>query len=70
MRWEIELFIYDLMNAFRLEALQLSTVERLDRALALYMVVAWRIARFRLLGRNCPDPNAPLQSERDEWKTF
>ena len=53
-RWEIELFFHVLKNGCRVEALQLSTLERLERALALFMVVAWRIARLMRLGRTCP----------------
>jgi hypothetical protein len=49
----------------RVEALQLSTIER---ALAVFMVVAWRIARLMRLGRTCPDLDAELLFEPDEWK--
>ena len=49
-RWEIEIFFHVLKNGCRVEALQLSTVERLERALALLMVVAWRIARLMRRG--------------------
>ncbi|SOZ95130.1 transposase (fragment) (plasmid) [Cupriavidus taiwanensis] len=41
---------------------------RLERALALFMVVAWRIARLMRLGRTCPDLDAGLLFERDEWR--
>ena len=51
-----------------MEALQLSTIERLELALALYMVVSWRIARLMRLGRTCPDLNAELLFDRDEWQ--
>ena len=67
-RWEIELFFHVLKNGCRVEALQLSTVARLERALALFMVVAWRIARLMRLGRTCPDLDAALLFERDEWE--
>ena len=67
-RWEIELFFHVLKNGCRVEALQLSTVQRLERALALFMVVAWRIARLMRLGRTCPDLDAALLFERDEWQ--
>lgn len=66
-RWEIELFFHVLKNGCRVEALQLSTVERLERALALFMVVAWRIARLMRLGRTCPDLDAALLFDQDEW---
>jgi hypothetical protein len=32
------------------------------------MVVAWRIARLMRLGRTCPELNAQLMFEPDEWK--
>jgi hypothetical protein len=67
-RWEIELFFNVLKNGCRVEALQLSTIERLELALALYMVVSWRIARLMRLGRTCPDLNAELLFDRDEWQ--
>jgi len=67
-RWEIELFFHVLKNGCRVEALQLSTIKRLERALALFMVVAWRIARLMRLKRTCPDLDAALLFERDEWQ--
>ncbi|CDS55102.1 Mobile element protein [Polaromonas sp. CG9_12] len=48
--------------------LQLGSIEKIERALVLYMVVAWRIARLMRLGRSCPDLNAQLMFEPDEWK--
>jgi IS4 transposase len=67
-RWEIERFFHVLKNGCRVEALQLSTVDRLERALALFMVVAWRIARLMRLGRTCPDLEAALLFEPEEWQ--
>jgi hypothetical protein len=67
-RWEMERFFDILKNGCRVEALQLSTLERLERALALFMVVAWRIARLMRLGRTCPDLDAALVFEREEWE--
>jgi hypothetical protein len=66
-RWEIEMFFHVLKNGCRVEALQLATVQRLERALALFMVVAWRIARLMRLGRTCPDLEAELFFEAAEW---
>ena len=65
-RWEIEMLFNILKNACRVEALQLGTVERLERALALFMVVAWRVAHLMRLGRTCPDLDAELFFEPDE----
>ncbi|WP_116329800.1 IS4 family transposase, partial [Cupriavidus taiwanensis] len=67
-RWEVELFFHVLKNGCRVEALQLASMARLERALALFMVVAWRIARLMRLGRTCPDLDAGLLFERDEWR--
>jgi hypothetical protein len=67
-RWEMERFFDILKNGCRVEALQLSTRERLERALALFLVVAWRIARLMRLGRTCPDLEAELLFDRDEWQ--
>lgn len=65
-RWEIETLFNILKNACRVEVLQLSAVERLERALALFMVVAWRIAHLMRLGRTCPDLDAELFFDPDE----
>lgn len=65
-RWEIEIFFNVLKNGCRIEALQLSGIDRLERALALYMVVAWRIAYLMRLGRTCPDLDATLFFDPDE----
>lgn len=67
-RWEIELLFHIVKNGCRIEALQLSQIERLERAIALYLVVAWRIARLMRLGRTCPDLPAELFFETDEWR--
>lgn len=67
-RWEIEMFFHVLKNGCRIEALQLGSIEKIERALVLYMVVAWRIARLMRLGRSCPQLNAQLMFEPDEWR--
>jgi hypothetical protein len=41
---------------------------RLERALAVFLVVSWRIARLMRLGRTCPDLPAETFFEPDEWK--
>jgi hypothetical protein len=67
-RWEIEMFFHVLKNGCRIEALQLGAIDRIERALVLSIVVAWRIARLMRLGRDCPDLDAQLMFEPDEWK--
>lgn len=65
-RWEIEILFNVLKNACRVEALQLGAIERIERALALYLVVAWRIAYLMRSGRTCPDLDAHLFFDPDE----
>ena len=65
-RWEIEMFFNVLKNGCRVEALQLSTIDRLERALALFVVVTWRISHLMRLGRICPDMDAALFFHADE----
>jgi hypothetical protein len=67
-RWEIELLFLVLKEGCRVEALQLGTMERIERALALFLVVAWRIARLMRLGRTLPDLDAALLLEPEEWQ--
>jgi hypothetical protein len=54
-RWLTEIFFRVLKSGCRVEALQLGTREHLERALALYLIVAWRIFALVTLGRQCPE---------------
>lgn len=67
-RWEVEIFFHVLKNGCRVEALQLASLPRIERALALFMVVSWRIAHLMRLGRTCPDLPAELMFDDDEIK--
>jgi len=68
-RWEIEVFFLILKEGFRVEALQLGHIERIERALALYMIVAWRINRAMRLSRSQPQALAHVLFEEKEWRT-
>ena len=48
------MFFHDLKNGCCIEALQLGSIEKIKRALVLYMIVA----RLIRLGRSCPDLDA------------
>jgi len=67
-RWEVEMFFHVLKTGCRVEALQLASMPRIERALALYMVVSWRIAHLTRLGRTCPDLPSALMFDDDEIK--
>ncbi len=67
-RWEVELRFLVLKAGCRIEARQPSTMARLERAWALFLVVAGCIARLVRLGRTRPDLDAALLLESDEWQ--
>lgn len=67
-RWEIEILFKVLKNGCQVEELQLGAVERIERALAMYLVVSWRIAHLMRMGRTCPDLDAKLFFDPDEIK--
>lgn len=55
-----------LKNCCKVEELQLGTIDRIERALAVYLVVAWRTAHLMRMGRICPDLDAGLYFDSDE----
>jgi len=67
-RWEIKLYFHVLKNGCLVEELQLATLPRIERALALFMVVSWRIAQLMRMERTCPDLPAKLFFDADEIK--
>lgn len=67
-RWEIEMFFNVLKNGCRVETLQLAAIGKIELALAVYMVVAWRLARLMRLGRVHPDLDAALLFSTEEWQ--
>lgn len=67
-RWEIEMFFDVLKVGCEVESMQLKDRERIEKALILYMIVAWRVMYLMRLGRQCPDLSAELFFEPLEWK--
>ncbi len=51
-RWEIEILFHTLKNGCRIEQLQLDSFEKLQRAIALYLIVSWRIGYLMRLSRD------------------
>lgn len=66
-RWEIETLFHVLKNGCRVEALQLGSMPKLELALAVYLVVSWRLARLVRLGRIHPEWPADLFFSETEW---
>ena len=67
-RWEIEVFFRVLKTGCKVEELQLKEDDRIKVAIALYMVVAWRVLYVMKLGRECPDLPCDVVFEEEEWK--
>ncbi|CAN0646392.1 hypothetical protein BCEP27_70178 [Burkholderia cepacia] len=65
-RWEIDILFNVPKNDCQVEELQLDSIERLERALALFLVVAWRVTHLMRLGRTCPDLDPRLFFDPDE----
>lgn len=69
-RWRIEQFHYVLKQGCQIEQLQLDTAERLERALALYSMVAWRLLWLMLAARETPTASVEPVLRRVEWQTL
>ena len=69
-RWEIEVFHRVLKTGCRVEELQLKEDQRVQPAIALYMIVAWRVLYLMKLGRECPELLCDVVFEREEWQAI
>jgi hypothetical protein len=67
-RWQIEVFFRILKSGCRIEKLQLEKLERLEPALAFYMIIAWRILFVTMLGRECPEMPCDVVFDTAEWQ--
>jgi hypothetical protein len=67
-RWQIEVYFHILKNGCKVEQLQLQSRERLEVALALYLIVAWRVLYLTRLGRTVPDLSCEVAFSRPEWQ--
>jgi len=68
-RWQIEIFFRTLKSGCRIEHRQFRTIRPIENAIALYMVIAWRVMYLCMLGRECPDISCELIFEPCEWKS-
>ncbi len=69
-RWQIEIYFRILKSGCKIEKLQLEHIDRLRPAIALYMIVAWRVLYLTMLGRECPDLPCDLVFDREEWQAI
>ena len=69
-RWGIEIYHRTLKSGCRIKDRQLGSADRLETALAVDMVVAWRIYHMTMLGREVPDSPASVFFKEEEWKAL
>ncbi len=69
-RWLIERYHYTLKSGCRIEELQLKTSERLQRALATYAIVAWRLLWLTYEARKNPEKSVEGILETAEWEAL
>jgi hypothetical protein len=67
-RWLVEIFFRILKSGCRVEALQLATRERLERALVIYLMIAWRILQVVTWGQDYPDLPCEVLFDPEEWQ--
>jgi hypothetical protein len=70
LRWLIERYHFVLKSGCRLEDLQLETAARLERALATYCVVAWRLLWLTYQARETPEVSCEQVFQPHEWQAL
>jgi len=69
-RWGIEQWHRILKSGCRIEMRQLESIERLQRLITVYAVIAWRIFYATLLARLLPDIACTAFLQDEEWQTL
>jgi len=69
-RWIIERFHFVLKSGCKIEQRQLQTVERMERAIPVFSIVAWRLLWMTLQARETPDAPCTMVLEEFEWKAL
>lgn len=70
LRWLIERNHYVLKSGCQVEKLQLAEEERLERAVAVYQIVAWRLLWLTYEARRNPAQSCEAVLEREEWQAL
>lgn len=69
-RWLIERWHFVLKSGCAIEKLQLETAARLERAVATYSVVAWRLLWLTYQARATPDAPCSVALDEAEWQAL
>jgi len=70
LRWLVERFHYVLKSGCQIEQSQVRVVDRLQRLLALFCVVAWRLLWMTYAARQSPDAPCTVAFTELEWQTI
>jgi hypothetical protein len=68
-RWMIEVFFRTLKSGCRVEDRRFERIDRLERCVAVYLIVTWRTLFVCRLGREFPDISCEAVFEPAEWKS-
>lgn len=69
-RWIIERYHYALKSGCQVEDLQLESRESVERALAIYCIIAWRLLYMTYTARDEPDVSCTKVLSNDEWEAL
>ena len=69
-RWVIERYHLVLKSGCRIEELQVETAARLERALATYCIVAWRLLWLTYEARQQPETSCEVVLQPYEWQAL
>jgi hypothetical protein len=69
-RWVIERYFFSLQTGCRVEQLQLESGDRLERAVATYSIVAWRLLWLMYEARRNPERTVEGILEPAEWRSL
>lgn len=68
-RWMMEILFRILKSGCRIEERRFERIGRLERCLAVYLIVAWRTLYVCRLGRSCPEISCEAVFEPSEWQS-
>ncbi len=69
-RWGVEIFHKVLKSGCGIERRRLAALDHMQRALALYSVIAWRVLTATLLARTSPTLPCTVVLDDDEWQAL
>jgi hypothetical protein len=68
-RWQIEVYFRVLKDGCRIEHLRMDKITRIQNAISVYLIIAWRIMHIMTVARDEPDRPCSDLFEQQEWET-